>query len=103
MDQHLDLDVPLASPKTEDQDRDQEIGLRFPEINQRRGQEFIEAATNYPWLMDIEKQQHFNQGFEYGVEDQSESEMEMKVEDIRQEESEESHKFAQIRRKKDNS
>ena len=56
MDQHMDLDVPLASPKTEDQNRDQEVELQFPEINQRRGQEFIEAATNYPWLMDIEKQ-----------------------------------------------
>ena len=56
LDQHMQLDVPLASPKTEDQDRRQEVELQFPEINQERGPEFIEAITNYPWLMDIEKQ-----------------------------------------------
>ena len=56
VDQHMQLDVPLASPKTEDQDRNQEVELHFPDINQRREHEFIDAATNYPWLMDIEKQ-----------------------------------------------
>ena len=51
----MQLDVPLASPKTEDQDKNQEVELQFPEINQSRGPEKIEAITNYPWLVDIEK------------------------------------------------